>query len=75
MGTQTGVGPRIVVKPTTFLCPYCQKEIDLQEVLAAAPPRELAHAMRSRRKIESSLSTEQARTMGKKSGEARRRKT
>jgi hypothetical protein len=74
MGTRTAVNPGIIVRPTTFLCPYCQKEIELQSVLAAAPARELAHAMRSRRKLESSLSREQARAMGKKSVEARRAK-
>jgi hypothetical protein len=75
MGTQTRVNPQITVKPATFLCPHCREEIDLQTVLAAAPARELAHAMRSRRKVESSLSSEQARAMGKKSAEARRAKT
>ena len=72
--TETGVNPRITIKPATFLCPYCENEIDLQDILAAAPGRELAHAMRSRRKAESSLSSEQARAMGKKSAAARRAK-
>lgn len=61
----------IEIKPTYFLCPHCGKEIQLQEVLQAAPPHEIAQAMRARRKSLPSLSSQQASAMGKRSGEMR----
>jgi uncharacterized Zn finger protein (UPF0148 family) len=62
----------ITIKSITILCPHCQEEIDLQEILAVVPARELAHAMRSRRKASSALTSEQASEMGKKSAKARK---